>query len=174
MLFLLLRIQLCLHVYCSWKHGFNSQIICKKFPNSEYTHHFRNVYSNLSLKYSRCVLFCYVLAALIIICLIELEFESCRKQRSKNTFTAALLMKAFAWSDQIAGTVITHLISLISILINWFLTSFKSDCFRYPRDSENTSRAGIAFPVLSLMKGCWSSDFIKTEMEKHINCVPQD
>lgn len=98
-------------------------------------------------------------------------YENCRKQNIKNTFTAALLMKAFAGSDQIAGTVITHFISFNSILMNWFLTSSNKDCFKYRNDSENTTRADIALPLSSLIKSCWSSDLKKKE---HINWMLQN
>lgn len=80
----------------------------------------------------------------------------------KNTFIAALLMKAFAGSDQIAGTVITHLISLICKVNIRSLASFRRDCFRYRSDSENTKRAGKVFPFSSSIRISWFSDYKTT------------
>lgn len=80
----------------------------------------------------------------------------------KNTSSAAFLMNAFAGSDQIAGTVTTHWMSVSSMSISCLHTQSKTDCFRYLRDSENTTIAGNDFPVSSSIKTSWSPDWIKT------------
>lgn len=71
---------------------------------------------------------------------------------------AAVLIKAFAGSDHIAGTVITHLISAIPIS-NPCFTFSNRDCCRYLIDSENTTKAGIDFPFSVSMKNSWSFDY---------------
>lgn len=68
-------------------------------------------------------------------------------------------MNAFAGSDQIAGTVTTHLISVILISVCCFLTSSNSEFTKNLSDSENTFRADIVFPVSSSTNISWTSDF---------------
>lgn len=54
----------------------------------------------------------------------------------KKTSIAVFLINAFAGSDQTAGTVTTHLISVISISVCCFLTSLNSEFTKNLSDSE--------------------------------------
>lgn len=113
--------------------------------------------------------------------LVSRDFDSVElinRDKYTNTFMAAFLMKDFAVSFQIAGTVSTQRISSFFVSVSPFSLSLCRRCsFMYFIAAENTSMAGIFFPLMSLsidllfMGSCWMNKCVSLRVKYHRLCL---